>query len=142
MIRIFIFDYHNAVRNGIKTYIHNLIEGFENHKQIRITQVILNSNFKDGIVIQEINSITKYHVPFDIGQGIHVNDNLLIEFVKDNLIKGEKNIFHFNWINHGVFAHLLKRLFSTPRRYLHSILGYTGHNVRTKQQIANALGGT
>lgn len=111
-IHLYLIDYFNPLQNnGLNSYITQLTRKLVLQKDIQLHIIWANALFSSEIKAKIIESVEHIHFPFDIALQNKTNENdyKLTVFLAEKT-KNQKNvIFHFNWINHGAFAFLLKQ---------------------------------
>lgn len=111
MINLFLIDYFNRSCNGLSTYTHQLSNYLCENNQICLNLIWVKSNGYAAIG-KEIDkkNVTHYYLPGELSvlsDGSSF-DFLVAEYFAKETTSLENIIFHFNWINHCPFAHLLK----------------------------------
>lgn len=112
MFNLYLIDYHNPLQNnGLCSYVVQLTKKFISQKDIQLHIIWASAPFSSEIKTKTIENVEHIHLPFDIALQNQTNENdhkLTVFLAEKN--KNQKNvIFHFNWINHGAFAFLLKQ---------------------------------
>lgn len=116
MINLYIVDYYNLFKsNGLTAYVNQLTESLPKAK-VRLHYVWIKSNPEINALSSEVTDegITHLYVPGDINIPGNNNPSLSLDtaasdFIAANAEGKEQVIIHFNWINHTVFARLLKQ---------------------------------
>lgn len=109
---IYLIDYHNLLQNnGLCSYVTQLTKQIVLQKNIQLHIIWANSPVSSKINFETIDNIEHIYLPYDLVFGGKTGDKDVETalFLKEKTGKQKNVIFHFNWINHGAFAFLLKK---------------------------------
>lgn len=112
MKHIYLIDYYNPLQNnGLNSYVAQLTKQITKNRNIQLHIIWANAPFSSEIKTEIIEKVEHIYLPFDIAfqNKINENDHKLAVFLTEKSKKQSNVIFHFNWINHGAFAFLLKQ---------------------------------
>ncbi|WP_312748041.1 glycosyltransferase [Sphingobacterium multivorum] len=110
MINICFVDYFGLKTNGINTYREILLMSLQNYSTIHLSVIFLKASDVKIIKKEKMGSIDYYFIEHDIASTLHSKYDLkIVEFLKKQFGNKKNLIFHFNWVNHGKFAQLVRK---------------------------------
>lgn len=112
MMNIYIVDYYTVIkRNGLNTYVTQLQEQLSKQPGINLNFVWTDSTVSKTIEKKMVAGVTHYYLPGHIAAWNDPNrfDQKAADYLAQETAGKENIIFHFNWVNHCPFGHLLKQ---------------------------------
>ncbi len=113
MIHLYVIDFFKLKNtHGLDTYVSQMFDPLEKRtKEIKINYIWINSPIYKGFKKEFIQGTSHFFVPGNIASnsGNPKFDFIVAEWLAGHVKEHKNIIFHFNWITHCPFAHLLKR---------------------------------
>lgn len=112
MYYVYIVDYHHLHKtNGLNTYLFQLTERLKLFKGLKLHFIWIYSTQHEDFTKEIEGDRVHYYFPRHIAlPGDKTDfDVKAVEYLTTEMVDQENIIVHFNWINHGPFAYLLKK---------------------------------